>query len=78
MFHKNKKMLIKIEGMSCVHCAKKVEETLQSIENITKAKVNLKEKTATIHFKETIDKNEIQKKIKNLDYTVKEIIEVQK
>lgn len=36
-----------IEGMTCAHCSKRVEDALNSLEN-TKAKVNLKKKTAFV------------------------------
>ena len=47
MFSKNKKT-ISIEGMHCEHCAKKVENTLSSIEGVNKVKVNLSKKEAII------------------------------
>lgn len=77
MFHK-KKAIIFIDGMGCKHCAKKVQETLLSIENIKKGKVNLKKKTATITINGMIDKTKIKEKIESLDYIVNEIEEVER
>lgn len=34
MFAKKRKIVIKIEGMSCEHCAKKVQTTLEKIEHV--------------------------------------------
>lgn len=76
MFRKGKKIFVQIEGMSCQHCAKKVEETLLSILNVKSVKVNLEKKTAAITTMGAVDKNEIKMKIENLDYIVKEIEEV--
>lgn len=73
MFYRKDKMTIKIDGMGCAHCAKKVEETLLNIENVKSAKVNLKEKKATITTNGVVDKMKIREKIENLDYIVKEI-----
>lgn len=76
MFNKKEKIIIKIEGMSCQHCAKKVENTLLSIENVKSVRVNLKDKTATVIINGFVDKNQIKVKIESLDYIVKEIREV--
>ena len=73
MFSKKLKKIIKIDGMSCSHCAKKVEDTLLSIDGITKAKVNLKEKIATITLNNNIDNSIIKEKIDALDYKVLDI-----
>lgn len=42
------KTTIKIEGMSCAHCQKAVENTLLNIEGIQKVEVDLKNKLAKI------------------------------
>jgi copper chaperone len=43
-FYMTKKIFI--EGMSCAHCAKHVEEALKEVHGIKSAKVNLKGKFA--------------------------------
>lgn len=73
MFSKKLKRVVKIDGMSCNHCAKTVENTLLSIDGITKAKVNLKEKTAIIILDSNIDNNIIKDKINELEYKVLDI-----
>ncbi len=74
MFNKNK-IEIKINGMKCSHCAKKVEENLKKIENIKNVKVDLCKGTVTISFKnENILLKEIEKTINNLGYEYKGII----
>lgn len=39
--------ILKIEGMTCMHCAMTVTKTLESLAGIKKASVDLKNKTAT-------------------------------
>ena len=38
-----------IEGMSCNHCVKRVENALKELEGVQDVKVNLKKKTADIN-----------------------------
>lgn len=73
MFHKKKRKIIQIEGMHCIHCAKKVEEALQSLEEIKKVKVNLKTQEALIQFDQDIDEKKIKEKIESLGYHVIQI-----
>ena len=68
-----KKKTIQIEGMHCMHCAKKVEEALQSLEEIKKAKVNLKTQEALIQFDHEIDEQKIKERIEDLGYHVIQI-----
>ncbi|OEH86093.1 hypothetical protein BHU72_14295 [Desulfuribacillus stibiiarsenatis] len=58
-----KTILIKVEGMSCGHCKMSIENTLNAVEGITKAEVNLADKTATVTYTEEII---IPEDIKNL------------
>ncbi|MDD4543702.1 MAG: heavy metal translocating P-type ATPase [Clostridia bacterium] len=61
---------ITIEGMSCSHCSKRVEDALNRLEN-THAKIDLKKKTA---FVETEQSDEaITKAVKEAGYLVKKI-----
>lgn len=48
MFNKKSKTIIKVEGMSCNHCADKVTKALESLDDIRKVKVNLKDNSVTI------------------------------
>lgn len=70
-----KKIIIKIEGMSCSHCAKRVEENLKKIDDIKSVKVNLDKKIATITYKNNIEINELENIINELGFTFKEIVE---
>ena len=70
MFNKKIKKVVTIEGMMCEHCKNKVETTLSSINNVSKVKVNLKDKTATIYSTASINNEDIKKIIKKLDYQI--------
>lgn len=63
-----KKMIIKINGMVCMHCAKTVTETLEKQENVLKVKVDLKKKEALVIYKDNLDIDLIKNIINNLDY----------
>ncbi len=64
------KKYVKIEGITCNHCKKKIKESLLQNKNIIKVQVNLK--YATIECNEKLKNSEIIKAIKELDYFTKE------
>ena len=70
MFNKKIKKVITIEGMMCDHCKMKVEKSLLEIPSISKVKVNLKDKTATIYSVKSISNEDIKGSISKLDYKV--------
>ena len=45
-----KKAKIKISGMSCVSCAKTIENSLENLDGVTKAQVNLGTEEATVEY----------------------------
>ena len=49
------KTTLKIEGMMCEGCVKKVKDNLEAIENVTSVDVNLKKGTATVEHDEVPD-----------------------
>lgn len=63
-------LIIKIEGMSCGHCSKRVEEALNAIEGIT-ATVDLKKKKASIISQKPIDINQIISAVEKAGYNAK-------
>lgn len=74
MFGNNKTTkTIKIDGMSCEHCSKKVEMALKGIKEVKSAKVDLTEKKAEVILKENIDENILKSVVEDLGYEVKEI-----
>ncbi len=75
MFGRNKiKKTIKIEGMHCECCAKKVENALSELDNVKKAKVNLKKQEASLVLEKEIDNKVITEAIENLDFKVTDIL----
>ena len=73
MFDKKIKKVITIEGMMCEHCKAKVEKALLELNDVSKVKVNLKDKTATIYSKNSINESDITNAITKLDYKVTNI-----
>ena len=70
MFNKKIKKVITIEGMMCNHCKMKVEKTLSELDGVSKVKVNLKDKNATIYSTKSISNDDIKNAISKLDYKV--------
>ena len=73
MFSKKFKTIVYIEGMSCSHCVKRVEDALKEIDGVSKVKVDLKEKSAMIISSKEISKNMIKDKIEEVDYSITDI-----
>lgn len=69
-FSKKKRKVINIEGMTCEHCAKKIETALENLVDISKAKVDLKKKRAIATYDNTLDEILLQETIEKLGYTV--------
>ncbi len=63
-----KKLYVKIDGMSCSNCAKKVENSLKEIDGVIKVSVNLDKKEVIITSKFEIDTSLLRKKIEDLGY----------
>lgn len=68
MFNKKVKQVINVDGMSCSHCAKKVENSLKEIDGVLKVSVNLDKKEVIITSKFEIDTSLLRKKIEDLGY----------
>ncbi|HCJ31531.1 MAG TPA: heavy metal transport/detoxification protein [Firmicutes bacterium] len=75
MFNTKIKKVITIEGMMCEHCKMKVERALSELNGVSKVKVNLKNKTATIYSTKSISNDDIKNSISKLDYKVINIVE---
>ena len=67
-----KKLLI--EGMSCAHCVKHVEEALHELKGVISAKANLEEKNAIIECRGDISDDIIKEAIEEVGY---ELVEIQ-
>lgn len=73
MFDKKNKKVITIEGMVCEHCKSKVEKALLELNGVSKVKVSLKDKTATIYLNNDVNEYDIINVISKLDYKVTNI-----
>ncbi|MDD2973045.1 MAG: heavy metal translocating P-type ATPase [Lachnospiraceae bacterium] len=60
---------LKIEGMMCEHCKKRVEDTLMGMSGIQSAEVNLADKTATVIMDMEISTADFEKAITDAGYT---------
>ncbi len=65
--------VIHIDGMSCVHCAAKVEKALSSLSSVVDVRVDLESKTATLKLKKDIDSQTLKSTVEDLGYSVTEI-----
>lgn len=68
--------IVKIEGISCEHCVKRIEKTLQELNDIIKVKVNLKNSEFILKLDNDIDDKLLKKVIEELGYIVKKIKKV--
>lgn len=68
MFNKKVKTIINVDGMSCAHCAKKVQQSIKNIENVKEVKVDLDKKKVIIISTKQLDINNVKKVIEDLDY----------
>lgn len=62
------KLKIGIEGMSCMHCVKHVNECLNEIEGIGGVQVNLEEKSAIVEMEKKIDEVTIKNALDDYGY----------
>ena len=61
------KKIITIEGMSCAHCQKRVEDALNAIGGVS-AKVNLKKKTAAVTLKTDVADDVLMAAVQDAGY----------
>ena len=73
MFNKKIKTIIKVEGMSCNHCADKVTKALESLDDIRKVKVNLKNNSVTILSDKELNIKVVESTINSLGYKYEEV-----
>jgi len=67
------KKIIEIEGMSCSHCAQKVENALYGLPETEEVNINLENKSAEVDFSSDIDDKLISDLIKSAGYSVTNI-----
>ncbi len=62
-----------IDGMSCMHCAAKVEKALAALNGVSDVKVDLNGKRAIVKLKKEIDNATLKATVEDLGYTVTDI-----
>ena len=68
------KVMMKIDGMMCMHCVAHVTKALQGIEGVASVDVNLKKKTAEITLQQAVDNQILINAVTEAGYTVKKIV----
>ncbi len=68
----NMELVIKVEGMMCMHCVAHIEEACKKASGVTGAVANLKKKNVTVTYEGTVDKNQIINNINAAGYKVVE------
>ena len=72
MFGKEKIVkTLNVEGMSCMHCVKKVETALKEVKGVKSVNVSLENKTAEVTLKEEVDISVLKKVVEDAGYEVK-------
>ncbi len=68
-----KNVVINISGMSCNHCAQRVEDNLNKVPGVVEAKVSFNEKKAIIKYSAgKVDREKLNDAIKDTGYEVVE------
>ncbi len=67
------KKLVLIEGMSCGHCVRHVEEALKELAGIVGVVVDLKGKNAVVEMSQDVSDGQIKEAIEEAGYDVVEI-----
>ena len=61
---------ISIEGMSCGHCSKRVEEALKSVKGVKSVSISLEEKKAEVILKSDIDNEVLKNTVEDAGFEV--------
>ena len=62
-----------IEGMSCGHCSKRVEDVLKSVKGVNSVMVSLEEKKAEVVLKMDIDNDILKDAVEHIGFEVTDI-----
>ncbi|HRU63801.1 MAG TPA: heavy metal-associated domain-containing protein [Paludibacteraceae bacterium] len=68
-----KSELLKIKGMSCSHCAARVEKALNTIDGVS-AKVDLNSNTAKVSLLKEVSDEVLKKAVEDVGYEVTGIL----
>jgi copper ion binding protein len=64
------KKKINIEGMSCMHCVKHVEESVKDLPGVLKVTVDLKGKNAVVELSDSVEDAKLKEAIEEAGYDV--------
>lgn len=62
-----------IEGMSCGHCVKHVQEALEKLDGVQSVRVSLEGKTAILELSYEVDEEKIKAVVEEIGYDVTQI-----
>lgn len=68
------KKQINIEGMSCAHCVRHVEEALKELPHIISVKVDLKGKNAVVELGDHVDASDLKHAVEEAGYDVVSVV----
>lgn len=64
-----------IEGMSCGHCSKRVEEALKSVNGVKSVSVSLEEKKAEVVLKKNVSDDVLKIAVEDIGFEVTKVEE---
>ena len=67
---KNLEKVMKIEGMMCPHCQKRVKKTLEALPQVEEAEVNWQEGTAIVRLNKKVNSDVLKKAVEDQEYKV--------
>ena len=67
-----KEIELKVEGMTCESCEKRIQNVLKDIDGVENAKASHRDKNVKITLNKDIDINTLKETIKDLDFKVVE------
>jgi len=70
MCHKSVKFTMKVDGMKCEGCVKRIENILEKERNVNSYQVDLEEKKIQLLVKKNTDIQNIANKIEALDFKI--------
>ena len=70
------KRQINIEGMSCGHCVKHVQEALKEIAGVGEVTVHLKDKHAIVELRNEVSDSDLKNAVEEAGYDVISIVKL--
>ncbi len=66
-------MKVKIYGMKCIECKKRVEKVLENIDGIESVQVSLEDETLSIKFNKNVSFDLIKEKLEEFGYEIEKV-----